>query len=354
MGFTQKNYIIMSNTKLQHYFLLALIMGATVLAFFILKPFLYVIILALVSAVIFHPVHKKMLQVLGNHRGFSALATTTVVVVIILIPFVLLGIQIFREASEFYIFIAKGGGKEVIIETSNNALQRLQQYLPFGQTISIDADQYVEQGLSWLLNHFGYLFASTTKLIFNFFIFIAITYYLFKDGTILRKTGIHISPLKDDDDEAILEKISGAINSVVKGSLIVALVQGTLAAIGFAIFGVPNIMLWGAATMVASLIPGIGTALVLIPAVIFVFITKGALLAGGLLAWSILIVGLVDNFLRPKLISDGIKIHPIIVFLSVIGAIALFGPIGFLLGPLAISLLFALYDIYISLKSRAA
>jgi len=184
------------------------------------------------------------------------------------------------------------------------------------------------------------------------FIFLVALYYLLKDGQKLKVAIIALSPLSDTDDETISQKLRGAINAVMKGSLLIAFIQGVLTSAGFAIFGVPNAILWGSVAVIAALIPGIGTALVLIPAILFLFITGEMFSGVGLIVWGVVAVGLVDNFLGPKLVGHGMQLHPLIILLSVFGGIGFFGPIGFLLGPLAISLLFVLIDIYFSLKTR--
>jgi len=136
------------------------------------------------------------------------------------------------------------------------------------------------------------------------------------------------------------------VNSVVKGSLIVGVVQGVLTGVGFALFGVPNPALWATIAAIASLIPTIGTGLVLIPGISYLFLVGASSNAIGLIIWGVFAVGLVDNFLGPKLIERGVKIHPFLILLSVLGGIGLFGPIGFLAGPLILSWLFALLDMY--------
>jgi len=171
-------------------------------------------------------------------------------------------------------------------------------------------------------------------------------YYLLKDGKKLTKAVITYSPLADKYDKQILEKLSIAVNSVIKGSLLISIIQGILAGIGFWIFGVPNPALLGAATVIASLIPAVGTAVIILPACFYLFLTSHFLAGIGLLLWGLLLVGLIDNFLRPKLIEKDIHLHPFLILLSVIGGISLFGAFGFILGPLVLSLLFALLDIY--------
>ncbi|MCX6720667.1 MAG: AI-2E family transporter [Candidatus Staskawiczbacteria bacterium] len=342
----------MNNKNLQHYFLLALLFGVLIFAFFILRPFIYAGILALVCAIIFQPIHQKILNFSRGRKGLAALFTTIVIVVTILIPVIFLGINIFKEAQQFYFFIIGDSGRNTFTSISNSLVSSYQKYFPFEKTLFIDVTKYIEQGLAWLLNHFSSTFSNALGLLFNFLIFIFITYYALKDGPELKKIVTKLSPLDDTDDEAIFKKIKVAINSVIKGGLIVALIQGALVAIGFAIFGVPNIILWGIVATIVSLVPGLGTSIILIPAIVFVFLTGNIFLALGLLVWGLAIVGPVDGLLRPILIGRGIKIHPLIIFLSVVGGIMLFGPIGLLLGPLTISLLFAFLDIYISIRDK--
>jgi predicted PurR-regulated permease PerM len=217
---------------------------------------------------------------------------------------------------------------------------------------SLNFDKYLEQGLDWLLKNIGGLFSNITKMILNFFIFLIALYYLLKDGQRLKKTIVDLSPLADADDEKIFNMLELAVNSVIKGNLTVAVIQGGLTAVGFAVFGVPNAVLWGTVTSIAALIPGFGTSLVIIPAILFLFFNNEVFHAVGLFVWGGVAVGLIDNYLGPKLVGRGIQMHPFIIFLSVMGGIGFFGPIGFLLGPLTMSLLFAFFEIIFSVKSQ--
>ncbi|OGZ69485.1 MAG: hypothetical protein A3D44_03645 [Candidatus Staskawiczbacteria bacterium RIFCSPHIGHO2_02_FULL_42_22] len=342
----------MDNKKIRHYFLLTLLGGAIIATFFVLRPIMYATILALVCAIVCYPVHQKILHLAGNRQRLAALVTTLLIVVIVLVPLIFLGIKVFAEAQQLYLFLARGTGKHALVNISEGLLHGLKNYVPFGQWASADIDQYVQQGLRWLLNHLGYIFGSAAKLLLNFFIFIMVVYYALKDGHMFKKGLMELSPLTADENAVILKKINLAIHSVIKGSLIIALIQGILTGIGFALFGVPNAMLWAILATITSLIPGIGTTIVLLPAVAFVFATKSIFLALGLLAWGGFLVGLIDNFLKPNLIGKGAHIHPLIIFLSVLGGIAFLGPIGFLLGPLTISILLALLEIYTSWRNN--
>ncbi|MBI3685201.1 AI-2E family transporter [Candidatus Azambacteria bacterium] len=212
--------------------------------------------------------------------------------------------------------------------------------------ITLDLNQFLRQGLGWILNNAGAVFSGITQLVFGFLLSMLAFYYFLKDGKKLVSALAVLSPLRDVDDREIFGKLNKAVHSVVLGSLVVAVIQGMLVSIGFYVFGVPNGALWGAIAAVTALIPFIGTAIIVIPAILYLFFT-GSIPSGlGLLAWGATAVGLIDNFLTPKLMERGIQIHPLLILFSVLGGLSFFGPIGFLLGPLALSFLFALLDIY--------
>ncbi len=342
----------MNNRKPQFYYLLALLSGALLLAFFIFRPFLYTLIFAVIVTVVFQPVHKRVLGSTRQRRGIAALVTAIIIITIVLVPVLLLGIQIFQEAQQLYSSVTEGGGKDNILNAVKEITVHLQKYIPVPIDFSLNFDKYLEQGLGWLLENIGGVFSNIAKMLLNFFIFLIALYYLLKDGQQLKQNFVDLSPLTNFDDEKIFNRLELAVNSVIKGNLIVAVVQGMLTAIGFAIFGVPNAVLWGSVTAIAALIPGVGTSLVLIPAILFLFFNSEVFHAIGLIVWGVVAVGLIDNFLGPKLVGRGIQMHPLIVLLSVFGGIGLFGPMGLLLGPLAISMLFAFIEIYGSISKN--
>jgi len=342
----------MGNLKPQYYYLMVLLTGAILVVFLIFRPFFYSILIAMIFAVVFNPVHQKVLGYTRQRRGVAAVITTVIIVISILVPVSLLGTQIFNEARLLYASITEGGGKDNILNAVGKLINYVQRFVPAQIKFSADFDQYLKQGLDWLIQHLGDIFSNFAKIVLNLFIFLVALYYLLKDGPRLKKTIVDLSPLADTDDEKIFNTIKSAINSVIKGNLTVAAVQGALTSAGFAVFGVPNAVLWGSVTAIAALIPGVGTSLVLIPAILFLFISGRFLPGIGLFLWGAGAVGLVDNYLGPKLVGRGMRMHPFIILLSVLGGIGFFGPVGFLLGPLTISLFFAFFEIYSSIKPQ--
>jgi predicted PurR-regulated permease PerM len=338
-------YFNMTN-KSQLYFFFTILLGVSVLTFFIFKPFLVALVLAVVSAVVFYPIYKRIYKRMPKWPGSAAILTLLGVVAFIVVPFVFLGMQIFQEAGQFYAHLSAGGGKDGILGAIDIALHKIQNLFPITQGFVIDVDQYMKQGLEWFLQNLGLVFSNLSKILLSFFVFMIAFYYLLKDGAKIREFVLNLSPLGDDDDSEILNKLEAATNGVVKGRLLISLVQGAVTALGFLLFGVPNPVLWGSVAAIASLVPGVGTMIVFAPATLFLFLTEGSLPGLGLLAWGVGVVGLVDNLLAPKLLGRGTKLHPLLVLLSVLGGLIFFGPIGIFLGPLVVSLLLALLDLH--------
>lgn len=340
----------MNASKIQPYFLFALLSGAALLAFFIFRPFLVPLALAAIFSTILYPVYKRILKLLQNNKGISAFATLIIACACVLTPLFFIGAEVISQAEETYSSLTQNGSQQALQSAVLHVGNSLESVFPgatvLSSKIASDIQAYVSQALSWVLAHAGGAFSSVLGIGLDLFIFLFALYYFIKEGPAIRASLIKLSPFTDTDDEHIITKLSLTVNSVVKGSLVVAVVQGTLASIGFSVFGVPNALLWGTITAFAALVPGVGTSLVLIPAVIYLFIASSSINGFGLLVWALVAVGMVDNFIGPKLMGRGIHMHQLVVMLSVLGGVAFFGPSGIFLGPLCISLLVALFSIY--------
>jgi len=335
---------------LRPYFLLAILFAALALVFFIFMPFLAPLAMAAVFAVILRPVYNRLLSYTGSHHGLASIGTLLFALVCILVPLGLVVGQIVVEARGLYTTLTSGEGLVVVQGVAESAAALISQAVP-GVTLSVetimtDLEAYARRALEIIISNLGGLLSSATGFLLNLFIFFIALFFLLKDGPALKRKVIELSPLYDTDDQLIFDRLGLAINSVVKGSLLIALIQGALATAGYFFFGVPNAVLWGTTTAVAALIPGVGTALVLGPVVFYLFVTGALPQALGLLIWGALAVGLIDNMLGPKLIGRGAQLHPLLILLSVLGGLAFFGPAGLFLGPLSVSLFLAILSIH--------
>ena len=343
--------IVSGNHKFQLYFFIAIFLVAVAVSFLVLKPFIIPFILAVVFAVSFKHFYFRILKIFNNRKSLSSFVMVFLILLLILTPLALIGIKVFSQASVAYLALDANGSGFIgsIKDFSQQSLGKVSDYFNLGdstQVFSADLDKYFKQGTSWILSNFSSIFSSFSFFIFNIAIFVIILYYLFRHGVALKRLAVKLSPLPNQKDGKIIERFEHAINSIMKGSIIIALIQGIIAGLGFTIFGLPQPALWGSLAAISALIPSVGTSLVLVPAIIYLGVFGTLPDALGLLIWGALAVGLVDNFLAPRLLSQGSKIHPFLIFLSVLGGLIFFGPIGFLVGPLSLSLLLTLFEIY--------
>ena len=340
----------MSKALQAHYFLIILIVAAGVLAFYILQPFITPLALGIIFAVLLQPLYHRLVGQLGGRESLAAFLTVLISVLILLIPMIILGAQLVQEAQNLYINIALNQEAPFQEAWLARVEPWIAEYVPnasdsivhFAENVNV----YAEQAIAWIVQNLGTAFSGISNFFLQTFIFLMTLYYLLRDGRGLKARIIEMSPLADEADEMIFQRLGAAVNSVVKGKLVIALIQGFLSGVGFAIFGVPNPVMLGFIAALVSLVPPLGTALILIPAVVYLVIVGSIGPAIGLGIWSVVAVGLIDNILGPKLMGSGMDLHPLLVLLSVLGGLAFFGPVGLFLGPIAVSFLITLLSLY--------
>lgn len=341
------------NVQSSHYFFTGLLLSVAVLVVLIFLPFLTPIIIAMALSVIFGKFHSYLLKKFFKNKErsiYGALLSTFIIAIIVLIPSIFIVGKIYNEIQDTYFYFTEETNQSSVVkllnETSAWISTKFFDIYPTYSFETINITEYIQRGLEWSFSHVDTLFSSLSKIIVGIFITFLSLFYFFRDGKELKRQIIALSPLGDTNDERILNKLEQAIYSIVGGSLLVGLIQGILTGLGFLIFGVPNPAVWGATAAIAALVPGIGTSLVLVPGILYLFFTGATGHAVGLLIWGLLAVGLIDNVLGPILINKGIDVHPLIILLSVLGGLVFFGAIGFILGPLTLAFFFALLDIY--------
>lgn len=347
----------MHSSVLRPYFLLLLIIGTLFLVALLLQPFMGPLTLAAIVAVVLQPLYTRTVSFVRGRRGLAALLVIFATLVCLGVPLFFLGMQITGEARDVSVSFVNGDGRTYIDNTIQTLGRLADGVVPGASaaatTMSNDIDSYLRSGLSFVISHLGGFVSSLAAAFINLFLFFIGLYYFLKDGPACLAMLSKLSPLTDSDDERIFQQLDIAINSIIKGTLAIAFIQGVLTAFGFMLFGIPNFVLWGLVAMLAACIPGIGTSLVLLPGIAFLLFTGHTTSALGLAVWSVLAVGLIDNFLGPRLMGRGTALHPLLVLLGVVGGLALFGPMGIFLGPLIICFLFAVLAIHTRIDAEA-
>lgn len=335
----------MESLRAQHYFFLGLLTLALILNALVFFPYVGTLVFAATLAVVFVPVHSRLLALMPRSTSIAALLTMAAVFLVIVIPTVFFGALVFDQAQTLYAgFADEASG----LTSAQGLLQELASRVPYsvGEKLVPNLQQYARDVLEYLVGNLGKVFSGVATAGLNTLLAIFALFFFLRDGERIKKTVVELSPLRDSDDRRIFTHLGNAVNAVIKGALLISLFQGLAAGVGYAIFGVPNAALWGAATVLTSFIPGIGTAAVLVPSALYLWNIGSSGAAIGLLVWGVIVVGLMDNILKSKLIAKGVGVHPFLILLSVLGGLSVFGIYGFLLGPLLLALLVALLELY--------
>ncbi len=325
--------------ELYFFYILFAIVAVVCLAIF--RPFLTVIFLGASLAVVLHPLFLFISKHLtAGITWLAALVTVFIFIILLGLPLFLIGSRVFVESQSLYVSLTEGGANQYI----NTITTSLRSVLP--HTAVVNLQSKLGDMVSFLSGTIATIFTSTLHTVFSAFLVILALFYFLKDGDRWRKYLIELSPLSDIHDERILVMLARAVNGVMKGYILIALVQGLLMGLGLWIFGVPNAALWGVLSGIASMIPSVGTALVAVPAVAYLYLTGDMVHALGLGVWTLTLVGGIDNFLNPLIVGSNIELPPLLILFAVLGGIALMGAAGIVIGPLAVSLFYTLTCIY--------
>jgi predicted PurR-regulated permease PerM len=336
--------------KFRRAFLLLLVAGISVLFLFMIRPFLLAVFLAAILAGLTHSVYEWLLTRFGGRANLAAIMTIAAVLLGVAVPLVAFLAVVASQA------IQVGQGAEEWLRSQQGRIQELQawvgrypliqRWLPPSEQLMGRARELAERTGGVLFGTLAAATRSTLNFFLQLFVLLYATFFFLVGGRALLRRIVGYLPLSPTEEDRLLERFVSVARATLKGSLLIAIVQGGLGGLGFWVAGVPAPAFWGTVMVVLSLIPAVGAALVWIPAVIYLLL-QGSVLAGlGLLAWSALVVGTVDNFLRPRLVGRDARMPDLLILLSTLGGIFLFGAVGFVVGPIIAALFVTVWHIY--------
>jgi predicted PurR-regulated permease PerM len=329
--------------------LFVLFVGVSILLFFVFVPFLAILSLATVFAILLDKPYQKLTHFLGGWRNFSAALTVALMLVFFIVPLLFLGVQIFQEAQGLYGFTQ--GNEAQYVHTIQTAIENpVRQFFP---GFVFDLRTYVESTLVFISNNLGSLVFQTFSVLFGTFFMLLALFFFLRDGRSLLAAFTTVSPLGKEVTSDILNKMYGTIRSVVQGTLLIILIRWICMGVAFYLFGIPNAILWSVIGAIVGAIPGIGTAFAFIAAVIYLYLQGNALFALGMAIFGIAAVVCVDNLLTSYFFGKGLEVSSIFVLFSILGGIILFGPIGFVLGPLVLSVFLSVIRSYSNMEKKA-
>jgi predicted PurR-regulated permease PerM len=337
------------------------LVAATVVALYLcwamLQPFIEVLLWAVVLVIVFMPVHRRVRARVGS-PGWSAMLSCLLVVVVILVPLTLVTLAIVREMTHIAQALQPKPGDAGATQTGlaglldpnspyvGRALNWVGQYVDLEQFNSQEfiAERLKSLGGAIAGRTLGFVGGAVGFVVEIFFVIFTM-YYLFRDGERMREAVYNVLPLDDRKAHEIIDRTQEVISASVYGVLVIALIQGALGGLAFWALGLPSPLLWGVVMVFLSMIPMAGAFVVWVPAAIFLVLTGHWGKAIILTAWGALVIGSVDNFLRPKLVGEKTRLHELIIFFSVLGGLQVFGVIGLVLGPVIVAITIALLDV---------
>ncbi|MES2787499.1 MAG: AI-2E family transporter [Pseudomonadota bacterium] len=355
----------LNSPSLQSKALLWLVLIVTLLFLVILWPMSGAVSWAVFMAIVFSSLQRRAVVACGGREGWAAFSTLLVIMVSVLMPMAMLSVSIAHEASAFYGRFKSG---EIQVATYFQAVidvlpqwvrGMLERYgmadLAAVQSKLVDGLGRSSEAITTRVFNIG---QNTLDFVVSFFVMLYVLYFLLRDGHHLAAIAARALPLKPQHTTRLLNQFAVVVRATVKGNVVVALVQGALGWLAFWVLDIPGALLWGALMALLSLLPAVGAALVWGPVALYLLATGAIIPAIGLLAWGVLVIGLIDNVLRPILVGKETRMPDYLVLIATLGGLSVFGLNGFVIGPVIAALFIAAWEIFtearLSERSRSS
>ena len=333
--------------------LLVLLAAVSAALAWILLPFYGTILWGAIIAMLFAPLHRRLLRKMPGRPTLAAVLTLLTVLVVVILPLALITAAMAREAAGVYQRIQSGEMDPA------GYLHGVFDALPRWITVLLDrlgmtnfdilqrrVTAALSEGSKYIATQAFSLGQNTFEFVASLFVTLYLAFFLIRDGEEVSRSMRHAVPLASAHKRELVDKFTTVIRATVKGNLLVAAIQGTLGGIAFWFLGVNGALLWGVLMAFLSLVPAVGAALVWVPVAAYFFITGGYWQGVALTAWGVLVIGLIDNLLRPILVGKDTRMPDYVVMITTLGGIAVFGINGFVIGPAIAAMFIAVWHIY--------
>lgn len=321
--------------------LLVLVMALFVKVF---HPFLMLTIWAAIISTTFYPVYSRLAARLGQRRSLAAALMVTGFLFVVAIPLTWIISLLASQASMVVEGMIAGKMPEGLRQVLENPV-----VVKVQDMLKITNDQIqttLKSAFTFLANQSSDLFAAVFNSVFQFFLLLLVTYYFFKDGDAILAQVRKLLPLRSDQEDRILRRITDVIRATMLGNFVVMLLQGVLGGLVFAVAGIPSPVLWGTIMAFSALVPVLGTSIIWAPAAAYQLLSGETLSGVFIAAAAAVIMVAAQNFLMPTIIQGRTQLHAVVILFSIMGGITAFGFAGLILGPLVAALGFVFLEIY--------
>ncbi|MFK8080177.1 MAG: AI-2E family transporter [Granulosicoccus sp.] len=322
----------------------------TLLFLNLIQPFLQAIFIAALFAAMFHPLYRSVLVKVGKRRVLASALTILIVLFFVVVPVASLLAVVTSQAVD----IAQSATPWIRQQLATPGLitQTLES-LPFYKYIEPYRELALERlgdvagtASGWIIDAVQSATLGTVSALFSVLIVLYTLFFFLMDGDRLLFYMLYYLPLNDEDETKLLRRFTSVTKATLKGTAVIGVLQGSLAGAALYFAGIPSAVFWAVAMMVLSVVPGVGTALVWVPAVIYLVVGGQYLTAVIVGVFCALVVGTVDNVLRPKLVGNDTQLHELLIFFSTLGGLLMFGFMGFVIGPIIAALFVTIWELY--------
>ncbi|MEX1325462.1 MAG: AI-2E family transporter [Desulfobacterales bacterium] len=330
--------------------LLLLVLFISVVFLGMIRSFLMAIFLAGIFSALARPLYKRFERWYGGRRALASMSTLVVIVIIVILPLgALMGIvtaQAIKVGQTVTPWVQEQIAQPGEFQKLLSSLPFFDKIAPYSETIWRKAGELIGTISQFLIGSLSTATKGAVNFLFMAFALLYTMFFFLMDGDKLIYKILYYLPMDDDDEQRMLEKFTSVTRATLKGTAVIGLLQGTLAGMAFWVVGIPSSVFWGTIMAVLSIIPGIGTALVWVPAVIILAAGGNYVKAGGLCLFCALVVGSIDNLLRPVLVGKDTQMHELMIFFGTLGGIIMFGVMGMIIGPIVAALFVTIWEIY--------
>jgi predicted PurR-regulated permease PerM len=340
----------MPDQRFRKAFLLVLVVATSVAFLTILRAFLLTILMAAVLSGLVYPLYARLVPRLRGSRHLASGVTLLLVVLLVVLPLVgVLGLvvnQAIRITQSVRPVVERLLNEPTYVDQLLQRLPGAERLAPYRDEIVMRAGDVANSVGAWLVSWVSATTRGTVNLLINAVLMLYSMFFLLIDGPAMLAAILEHVPLADSDTQRMKERFVSITRATIKGTLVIGVVQGALAGAAFQIVGIPDALFWAVVMMVLSVLPLVGGALVWAPACLYLMASghlgRGLLLAG----FCALIVGSVDNLLRPRLVGRDTKMHDLVILFSTLGGLLVFGPLGFIIGPIVAGLFVTSWAIF--------
>lgn len=330
--------------------LVVVLVAISLLFLGIVKPFLTSIFLAAIFSALSSPLYQRLLRLSGDREVLSSLLTLLLLFCFVFIPVALVAMTVVSQAVDIAgaakPWVQQQFAQPGMITEKLQTLPFYEQLAPYRNLFFSQVGEFVG-GLSKVtVDLVQAATVGTFNALLMSFIVLYTMFFFLIDGDRLLYYVLYYLPLSDDEEKQLLARFTSVTRATLKGTAVIGLMQGALNGMAFSIAGIPSALFWGVAMVFLSVVPGIGTAAVWLPAVVYLLVSGEWLAALLLFGFCALVVGSLDNFLRPKLVGNDTQLHELLIFFSTLGGLLMFGFWGFVIGPIIAALFVTVWELY--------